>query len=425
MFTEYDYANQPIVDIVNSMLLDAARKRASDIHFDPTPTDLNVRIRVDGELILYAKVPDSVKRNLVTRVKIISGMNITESRVPQDGAIKMTYDGKDLDLRVSTLPIVWGEKVVIRLLDYSSTKSSLDNIGFSDQNYEKIKKAIAKPNGIILVTGATGTGKSTTVYAILQQLNTIERNIITVEDPVEMKIDGINQVQTMSEIGLTFASALRSILRQDPDIIMIGEIRDNETARIAVRASITGHLVLSTIHTNNSLTTIERLVDMDVERYLLGTALECIVSQRLCKKLCPICREARPTTPYEQRVFKEALGYDIKQIYKPVGCDACYKGYEGRIALHEVLLLNQEIRDAIVNNAKKEDIRELIYNTDSATSLLNDGLYKVINGLTSFEEVLRVIDIEEDLGESQADLRNAIIGREQPKKEDENIETLN
>ncbi len=433
MFTEYDYQNQPIVDIVNEMLIDAARKRASDIHMDPTPDVLNVRIRVDGELILYAVVPESVKKNLVTRVKIISGMNITESRVPQDGAIKMTVDNKDLDFRVSTLPIVYGEKVVIRLLDYSATTSSLDSLGFSQRNYELVQKAISKPNGIILVTGATGSGKSTTVYAVLETLNTENRNIITVEDPVEMKIAGINQVQTMSEIGLTFASALRSILRQDPDIIMIGEIRDNETARIAVRASITGHLVLSTIHTNNSLTTIERLVDMEVERYLLGSALEAIISQRLCKKLCPKCREARPTTEYEKRVFKAALGMDIENIYKPVGCDQCYKGYTGRIPLHEVLVLNQDIRDAIVNNLPKEEIRELIYSTGNATSLLNDGLIKVINGLTSFEEVLRVIDIEDDLGEQQKELKNAIIGRVERKKEniqeatitkDSTVETL-
>ncbi len=384
MFTEYDYQNEPIVDIVNEMLVDAAKKRASDIHMDPTPDVLNIRIRVDGELILYAKVPAAVKKNLVTRVKIISGMNITESRVPQDGAIKMTVDGKDLDFRVSTLPIVYGEKVVIRLLDYSATQASLDSLGFSEENLSKLKEAMNKPNGIILVTGATGSGKSTTVYSMLQSLNRVERNIITVEDPVEMKIAGINQVQTMSEIGLTFASALRSILRQDPDIIMIGEIRDNETARIAVRASITGHLVLSTIHTNNSLTTIERLVDMDVERYLLGSALEAIVSQRLCKKLCPKCRRPRKTTDYEKRVMKEALKIDIDSIYEPVGCDECYKGYKGRIALQEVLVLNQEIRDAIVNNATKEELRVLIYNNGHTLKLLDDGLIKVITGLTSF-----------------------------------------
>lgn len=422
MFTEYDYQNEPIVDIVNEMLVDAAKKRASDIHMDPTPDVLNIRIRVDGELILYAKVPAAVKKNLVTRVKIISGMNITESRVPQDGAIKMSVDGKDLDFRVSTLPIVYGEKVVIRLLDYSATQASLESLGFAEENLNKLKEAMIKPNGIILVTGATGSGKSTTVYSILQSLNRVERNIITVEDPVEMKIAGINQVQTMSEIGLTFASALRSILRQDPDIIMIGEIRDNETARIAVRASITGHLVLSTIHTNNSLTTIERLVDMDVERYLLGSALEAIVSQRLCKKLCPKCRRPRKTTDYEKRVMKEALKIDIDSIYEPVGCDECYKGYKGRIALQEVLVLNQEIRDAIVNNATKEELRVLIYNNGHTLKLLDDGLIKVINGLTSFEEVLRVIDIKDDLGEGESDLKDALIGKKTSKTIE--VETL-
>ncbi len=424
MYTEYDYANAPIVEIVNSMITDAARKRASDIHFDPTPTDLIVRIRVDGELILYARVPDAVKKNLITRIKIIAGMNITESRIPQDGAIKTQVDGKDLDIRVSSLPIVYGEKIVLRILDYSENLSKLEMLGFSDTNLEKVNRALAKPNGIILVTGATGTGKSTTVYAMLQALNSVSRNIITVEDPVEMKIAGINQVQVMSEIGLTFANALRSILRQDPNVIMIGEIRDNETARIAVRASITGHLVLSTVHTNNSLTTIERLVDMDVERYLLGSALEAIISQRLCKKLCPKCRTARPTTPYEKRVFKTALGMDIDYIYKPVGCPSCYQGYSGRIALHEVLILNQDIRDAIVNNVPKAQIRDLIYQSGNTSSILDDGLIKVINGLTSFEEVLRVIDIEEDLGEEQKELRNALIGKENKEEVQAEVETL-
>ena len=417
MFRNFDYDGEPIVNIVNEILIDASRKRASDIHFDPTEDVLNVRIRVDGELINYATVPASVKKNLVTRIKILAGMNITESRIPQDGSIKMKVDNKDLDIRVSTLPIIYGEKVVVRLLDFTNTVSKMDALGFSSINLEKVKKAMSKPNGIILVTGATGTGKSTTVYSMLQHLNTMERNIITVEDPVEMKIPGINQVQTMPEINLTFANALRSILRQDPDVIMIGEIRDNETARIAVRASITGHLVLSTIHTNNSLTTIERLVDMDVERYLLGSALEAIISQRLCKKLCPKCRQARPTTPYEKRVFKTALGYEINEIYKPVGCDSCYKGYSGRVALQEVLILSQEVRDAIVSNKSKAEIRDAIYKSGNTTSLLDDGLTKVINGLTSFEEVLRVIDIEEDLGEEEVELKNAIIGREEKNKD--------
>lgn len=411
MLKEYDYDNLPVVDIVNDMILDAAKRKASDIHFDQTPDDLIVRIRVDGELYNYAKVPASVKKNLVTRIKIISGMNITESRLPQDGALKNNLGGINLDLRVSSLPTVYGEKVVIRILDYSMSLGGLETLGFSKLNLEKIQKLVQKPNGIILVTGATGTGKSTTVYTMLQKLNTTNRNIITVEDPVEMKLQGINQVQTMSEIGLTFASALRSILRQDPDVIMIGEIRDNETARIAVRASITGHLVLSTIHTNNSLNTIERLVDMDVERYLLGSALEGVLSQRLCKKLCPKCRSSRPATPYEQAVFKSALNMDITDIYTPVGCNECFQGYKGRVALHEVLVINQDIRDAIVNNMKKEDLRHLIYDQADMNSILQDGLLKVMEGLTSFEEVLRVIDVDDDLGENESDVKNAIIGK--------------
>lgn len=411
MIREYDYDNMPVVDIVNDMIIDAAKRKASDIHFDQTPEDLIVRIRVDGELHNYAKVPATVKKNLVTRIKIISGMNITESRLPQDGALKNNMNGINLDLRVSSLPTVYGEKIVVRILDYSMSLGGLETLGFSQRNYEKIQKIITKPNGIILVTGATGTGKSTTVYTILQKLNTTNRNIITVEDPVEMKLNGINQVQTMSEIGLTFANALRSILRQDPDVIMIGEIRDNETARIAVRASITGHLVLSTIHTNNSLNTIERLADMDVERYLLGSALEGIVSQRLCKKLCPKCRSSRKTTPYEQAVFQSALNMEVTDVYTPVGCDACYQGYQGRVALHEVLVINQDIRDAIVNNTNKENLRHLIYEQDDMHSILQDGLMKVLEGLTSFEEVLRVIDVDDDLGENDSDVKSAIIGK--------------
>lgn len=414
MFKEFDYEKLPVVDIVNEMIMDAASKNASDIHFDPTPTILKVRIRIDGELIDYAIVPESVKNPLVTRIKIISGMNITESRLPQDGAIKNLINNDSLDLRVSTLPIVYGEKVVIRILDYTMSAGGLETLGFSSKNLPKVKKLIEEPNGIILITGATGTGKSTTVYSMLQILNTTERNIITVEDPVEMKLPGINQVQTMSEIGLSFANALRSILRQDPDVIMIGEIRDDETARIAVRASITGHLVLSTIHTNNSLNTIERLLDMEVERYLLGSALTGVISQRLVKKLCPKCRTARPATPYEKNVFKEVLKMDINDIYTPVGCNECYHGYRGRIALQEVLVINQNIRDAITNNTRKEDLRKLVYGNGETSTLLEDGLMKVMNGLTSFEEILRVIDIDDDLGSEETNIKDALMGKTKP-----------
>ncbi len=378
MFRDFDYENKPVVEIVNEMIIDAINKKASDIHFDPTENDLNVRIRIDGELLEYAKVPAFVKKNLLTRIKIISGMNITESRLPQDGAIKNLTSDIDLDLRVSSLPIVDGEKIVIRILDYSMSSSGLETLGLSEKNLEKIKKLIGMPNGIILVSGATGSGKSTTVYSMLQILNTISRNIITVEDPVEMKIEGINQVQVMSDIGLTFGATLRSILRQDPDVIMIGEIRDNETARIAVRAAITGHLVLSTIHTNNSLNTIERLLDMEVERYLLGSALTGIIAQRLVKKLCPKCRVARPTTNYEKLLFDKVLHQNIEQVYAPNGCSECIHGYLGRVALHEVLEMNQDIKDAITNNIRKDQLRHLVYDKSDVTSLLKDGLEKVI-----------------------------------------------
>lgn len=411
VFRDFNYDKTPIVDLVNQMITDAVSKRASDIHFDPTPDTLNVRIRIDGDLVEYATVPASVKKNLSTRVKIISGMNITETRLPQDGAIKMTLNEKPLDMRVSSLPIVDGEKIVIRILDYSRSLEGLESLGLSERNLAKVNKMINIPNGIILVTGATGSGKSTTVYAMLQRLNKTDTNIITVEDPVEMKIPGLNQVQVMSEIGLTFAAALRSILRQDPDVIMIGEIRDDETARIAVRASITGHLVLSTLHTNNSLNTIERLLDMEVERYLLGSALAGIISQRLAKKLCPKCRKARPTTEYEDIVFKKALNLTVKEIYEPVGCRDCISGFIGRIAIHEVLDINQEIRDAIIANKRKSELRKMVYGSGHTTTLLQDGLMKVINGDTTFEEILRIIDVEDDFGEDDEDIKNALLGK--------------
>ena len=411
MFRDFDYENKPVVDIVNEMIIDAINKKASDIHFDPTEDCLNVRIRIDGELLEYAKVPNFVKKNLLTRIKIISGMNITESRLPQDGAIKNLTDKVDLDLRVSSLPIVDGEKIVIRILNYTMSSGGLENLGLSPKNLEKIKKLIKMPNGIILVAGATGSGKSTTVYSMLQILNTVSKNVITVEDPVEMKIAGINQVQVMSDIGLTFGNTLRSILRQDPDIIMIGEIRDDETARIAVRASITGHLVLSTIHTNNSLNTIERLLDMEVERYLLGSALTGIISQRLVKRLCPKCRTSRATTPYEKVLFEKVLHKEVNEVYTPHGCSECINGYTGRIALHEILEINQDVRDAITNNVRKSELRDLVYNKSDVTSLLQDGLEKVVAGLTSVDEILRVIDVEDDIGEEDTEIKNAFIGK--------------
>lgn len=393
-----NFETTPIVDIVNYILVTAAKKNTSDIHFDPAENHMKVRFRIDGKLDTFTIVPNNAKQNLVARLKIMAGMNITETRLPQDGAIRTVIDDISLDMRVSSLPTKRGEKIVIRIMDYSMSLKGIESLCFNDINYKKVLKMISEPNGIILVTGATGSGKSTTVYSLLQRLNQTDSNLITVEDPVEMELEGINQVQVNSEIGLTFANVLRSILRQDPNVIMIGEIRDSETAQIAVRASITGHLVLSTIHTNNSLSTIERLLDMDVERYLLASALEGIISQKLARKLCDKCRKIRSTNDYEKNLFRTILGLEVSQIYEPVGCSECSFGYKGRVALHEVLLINQEIRDAISNNVSKEKLRALVYTKD-VISMIQDGFYKVLAGFTTITEVLKLIDLDDEIDE--------------------------
>ena len=412
---KYDVENIPIVDLVNKIILVAVKPRASDIHFDPLEDGLKIRMRVDGNLQDHTIIPKDSERNVVTRVKLISGMNITENRLPQDGAIKGRIDNIDLDMRVSVLPTNEGEKVVIRILDYSKSLEGLHSLDFSPVNFEKVLQMLAVPNGIILVTGATGSGKSTTTYSMLQSLNHEETNIITVEDPIEMNIEGINQVQVNSEIGMTFAAALRSILRQDPNVILIGEIRDSETAQIAVRASITGHLVLSTIHTNNSLATIERLLDMDVERYLLSTALEGIISQKLARRICPICRTIRPTTPYERKVFKDALGLNVNEMWVPNKCEHCINGFLGRIAIQEVLLINEDIRDIISrDDTDKEVLREFVYGKNHTITLLQDGLDKVVKGYTTFEEIYKLVEIEDD-----ADSKVAEMSIEEEKEESE------
>lgn len=393
-----NFETTPIVDIVNYILLTASKKNASDIHFDPADNYMKVRFRIDGKLDTFTIVPNTAKQNLVARLKILSGMNITETRLPQDGAIRTVIEGVSLDMRVSALPTKRGEKIVIRIMDYSMSLKGLESLCFNDINYKKVLKMIGEPNGIILVTGATGSGKSTTVYSILERLNTEDVNLITVEDPVEMELEGINQVQVNSEIGLDFATVLRSILRQDPNVIMIGEIRDSETAQIAVRASITGHLVLSTIHTNNSLSTIERLLDMDVERYLLSSALEGIISQKLARKLCDKCKRIRDTNEYEKNLFRTVLGLEVKQVYEPVGCPECSFGFKGRVALHEVLLINQDIRDAISNNVSREELRNLVYNKDVIT-MIQDGFYKVLAGFTTITEVLKLIELDDEIDE--------------------------
>ena len=396
----YDFAKTPIVDIVNQIFLYAARNRASDIHLDPREDSLMVRLRIDGNLINHSNIPKAYEKNLITRVKLVSGMNITETRLPQDGAIKGRIAERDLDMRVSALPTNEGEKIVIRILDFQKSLAGIESLGFTKDNEDKVKKMMAEPNGIILVTGATGSGKSTTTYSMLQALNKEETNIITVEDPIEMNIEGVNQVQVNSEIGMTFASALRSILRQDPNVILIGEIRDSETAQIAIRAAITGHLVLSTIHTNNGLATIERLLDMNVQRYLLSTALTGIVSQKLARTLCPHCKKLRKVTKYEKHLFKAVLNKNVTDVYEPVGCDKCHEGFQGRIALHEVILLSEKLKAMLADeNTEKDDLKDAIYDGDTKT-LLQDALEKVIAGYTTFQEIYRVVDIDIDLDKS-------------------------
>ena len=395
-----DFTKMPVVNAVNTILLNGVSLGASDIHFDPTDYGIVVRYRIDGVLNNFYFLPMEIKQNITTRIKIMAGMNITETRLPQDGAIKDKMNGKDLDMRVSSLPTKRGEKIVIRIMDYSMSLKGIEYLCFSETNYNKVLKMLNFPNGIILVTGATGTGKSTTLYSFLQKLNTEGSNLITVEDPIEMDIKGVNQVQVNSDIGLDFATVLRSILRQDPNIIMIGEIRDSETAKIAVRASITGHLVLSTIHTNNSLNTIERLLDMDVERYLLASALTGIVSQKLARKLCDKCKIKRAVTVTEKNLFKTVLGIDVTEVFEanPSGCPNCNHGYHGRIAIQEVLLINQDIRDAISAGMRKEELRKLVYNKDVIT-MLQDGLFKVLAGFTTTDEILKLIEVEdEDFG---------------------------
>ena len=424
----FDFTKTPVTQIADYIIIAASKYGASDIHFDPREEGMMVRFRIDGDCQDYTFVPKAYEKNLTTRLKIMANMNITESRLPQDGAIKGNFGDQYLDMRVSSLPLNEGEKIVIRILDYSRSLEGIDTLGFHPNNLEKIKRMMTLPNGIILTTGATGSGKSTTTYSILQGLNKPETNLITVEDPIEMNIEGINQVQVNAEIGMTFATALRSILRQDPNVILIGEIRDSETAKIAVRASITGHLVLSTIHTNNALATIERLLDMDVERYLLSTALSGIISQRLAKMLCQDCRYERETTKYEKKIFKKFMNMDVDKIWdaNPTGCEHCRRGYHGRIAFHEVLEIDDEIRGALSNDKlEKKDLAKMVY-TGKTITMLQDALIKCLEGFTSFEEVYRTIEIENEdddnyENEIATEIKNSIPA---PEEEEEDSDSL-
>ena len=383
----------PIVKYVNLLITQAIQDRASDIHLEPSENDLRVRFRIDGVLHEVMRSPKAIQSGVISRLKIMADINIAERRIPQDGRLSVNAHGKKVDLRVATLPTVWGEKVVMRILDNSTAMLDLSDLGFTEDNYERYSRSFTKPYGMILVTGPTGSGKSTTLYATLNIVSRPEVNVITVEDPVEYRLPGINQVQTNNKAGLTFASALRSILRSDPDIVLIGEIRDHETGQIAVEAALTGHLVLSTLHTNDAPSAITRLTEMGIEPFLVGSALDAVLAQRLARRLCKKCKQAYTPTP-ESLVassFPWQDGEDLPELFRPVGCSVCAKtGYKGRLALHEVMLISEEVERLAVERASATVI-EQVAKAEGMRTLRQDGLAKVLAGTTSLDEILRVV----------------------------------
>ncbi|MCM3162950.1 GspE/PulE family protein [Metabacillus litoralis] len=381
--------DSPVVRLVNQILQNAVQQKASDIHIDPQETKVLIRFRVDGVLKNERTFPKHMQSVLVARLKIMANLDITEHRVPQDGRIKMHIEFHPIDLRVSTLPTIYGEKIVMRILDLGSTLNDLNKLGFNSLNLKRFKTLIENPTGIMLITGPTGSGKSSTLYAALNHLNSEEVNIITIEDPVEYQLEGINQIQVNTNVGMTFAKGLRSILRQDPNIIMVGEIRDRETADVAVRASLTGHLVLSTLHTNDSLGTITRLVDMGVEPFLVASSLTGVVAQRLVRKVCRDCASEQAPTQREIEIFAKR-GLSIDKVVRGRGCGTCnMTGYKGRLAIHELLMLSDEMKRVIMNNEPFSRLRDLAIK-NKTIFLIDDGLLKVKQGLTTTEEILRV-----------------------------------
>ena len=381
----------PIVKVVNSFIQQAVNEGASDIHIEPVQSGVQVRMRIDGLLHQMTSPPQDTQPLIVSRIKIMANMDIAERRLPQDGSIQMRVSNKDVNMRVSTLPTVHGEKVVIRILEKEKIILPLEELGFSEPNYKNFQRLLMKHSGMILVTGPTGCGKSTTLYSSLNNLNRIEDNIITVEDPVEYNLEGVNQVQVNPRINRTFANSLRTILRQDPNIIMVGEIRDLETAEIATRAALTGHLVMSTLHTNSSTEAISRLLDMGVAPYLITSSVVGVVAQRLVRKLCPHCQEEYSPTPEERALYKKLFNKTPPEmLVRGAGCKDCNQtGYRGRMGIHEVLALNQSLRRLVLEGEAGDAIREQALRQDLVPLLL-DGWEKIQQGHTSFEEVVRV-----------------------------------
>ncbi|MEU4558804.1 ATPase, T2SS/T4P/T4SS family [Actinoplanes sp. NPDC023936] len=382
----------PIVRYVNSLIEQAVMNRASDLHLEPTEDDMRVRYRIDGVLHELDVVPRGVMAALTSRIKIMSGVDITEKRLPQNGRISALIRDRTVDLRTATLPTVWGEKIVLRVLDTGGIDLDLSKLGFTQHNLDRFSASFTKPHGMVLVTGPTGSGKSTTLYATLGRISRPEVNVITVEDPVEYRLRGINQVQVNAKAGLTFASVLPAILRTDPDVVLIGEIRDGNTAQIAVEAALTGHLLLSTLHTNDAPGAVTRLTEMGIEPFLVGSSLDCVLAQRLARRICDWCKEAYAPTEEEVMAARwpmEDLAYP-EVLYRPVGCRNCANtGYKGRIALHEVMPVTAEIESMTIRRASASEIREAAL-AQGMYELRSDGLAKAAGGLTSIREVSRV-----------------------------------
>lgn len=387
------FVNESPTSIVDTILKDSYIYKSSDIHIEPFEKIIKIRQRIDGTLREYGEIDISLKSSIITRIKILGEIDISEKRFPQDGRFEYIINDNEIDVRISTFPTVFGEKIVLRLLDKSNFSLKREDLGLEREDNLIIDKFLSNKGGIILISGGTGSGKTTTLYSFLKNINNIEKNITTIEDPVEYRLEGVNQMQVKSSIGLDFSKGLRSILRQDPDTIMIGEIRDRETAEIAIRAAITGHLVLSTIHTKDTLSTIIRLIDMGIEPYLISSSVIGIIAQRLVKKLCLNCKEEVKLDEFEKNILETFEG----SVYKKKGCDKCnYSGYKGRIGIFEILEMDSEIRDYI-NNRKTEDYMRKILKEKGKKSLFDKGLDLIRNGVTSIEEVLSVCNIGDEL----------------------------
>ena len=393
---EEEISSAPTVRLVNSMIERGVLERASDIHIEPYEQELRVRMRIDGVMRGIMSMPKDLQASVISRLKIMGGMDVTERRVPQDGRAAVKVRDRDVDLRMSTLPTIYGEKIVIRLLDKDSRILSKEKIGLTGDDLKKYMSLLHRPSGVVLIAGPTGSGKSSTMYTMIRELNTEKVNLVTLEDPVEYNLDGISQVQINEKTGMTFASGLRSILRQDPDIIAVGEIRDGETAQIAMRAAITGHLVLSTIHTNDALSTLDRLVDIGVEPYLIASALNGIISQRLVRRICPDCRQEYVPAP------EELAGIGLRpdgghRFYRGTGCPACFgTGYRGRTAAFEILVLSHSLRNAVNHGARREELEEILRREGGFITLKENARRLVLEGITTVEEARRITAVEDE-----------------------------